>query len=163
MAQHAGTAGCIGRITKTKGENASRGFSPRGSRRVSYNSLRTGHLFCSLSMAGSLLHSCLCFLHRSALWQQREGIRRIFDTPSTSSSVPRRSFRDGTGALYTVIISKKRSLVKQKEGGAPAPPSILCILKPGYAVQRPVRLPAGPGGSGTGPGSPPPGCAALPG
>ena len=26
------------------------------------------------------------FLRRPALWQQREGIRRIFDTPSTSSS-----------------------------------------------------------------------------
>lgn len=50
------------------------------------NISRMGYLFCSLSMAGSLLHGRPVFLRRPALWQQREGIRRIFDTPSTSSS-----------------------------------------------------------------------------
>lgn len=42
---------------------------------------RMGYLFCSLSMAGSLLHGRPCFCAGLALWQQREGIRRIFDTP----------------------------------------------------------------------------------
>lgn len=67
------------------------------------------------------------FLHRPALWQQREGIRRIFDTPSTSSSA--RGKKGGTGALSTCIIPKCAPLVKKKEGRT-------AVLPPSYAPAR---------------------------
>lgn len=122
------------------------------------------------------------FLHRPALWQQREGIRRIFDTPSTSSSA--RGKKGGTGALSTCIIPKCAPLVKKKEGRtavlppsyaparrdiqgprfSPAAPKVglsgKCpagvSLMPGCAGWRPAPPPPAPDGSGSGPEWPPP-------
>ena len=43
------------------GEHKRIGFSPRGSRRGGWYRPPSGHLFCSLSIAGSLLHGHPCF------------------------------------------------------------------------------------------------------
>ena len=50
---------------------------PKNIPRMGYLFVIHGRLFVARSPV---------FLRRPALWQQREGIRRIFDTPSTSSS-----------------------------------------------------------------------------
>lgn len=70
------------------------------------------------------------FLHRPALWQQREGIRRIFDTPSTSSSA--RGKKGRYWRFVHLYYTKMRPPCKEKRGKNRCPPSILCSRPPGY-------------------------------
>lgn len=120
-----------------------------------------GELFCSLSMAGSLLHGRPCFCTGLRCGSSGRASAEFSILPPPRH--PPAGKKGGTGALSTCIIPKCAPLVKKKEERACRSfPPILCSLMPEYAESRFVPPPAGPGGSGIGPGSPLPGYAAPP-
>ena len=141
-----------------------------------------GELFCSLSMAGSLLHGRPCFCTGLRCGSSGRASAEFSILPPPRH--PPAGKKGGTGALSTCIIPKCAPLVKKKEGRtavlppsyAPArrdiqgpvfPPAVPKVglsgkcpagasLMPGCAGWRPAPPPPAPDGSGSGPEWPPP-------
>ena len=141
-----------------------------------------GELFCSLSMAGSLLHGRPCFCTGLRCGSSGRASAEFSILPPPRH--PPAGKKGGTGALSTCIIPKCAPLVKKKEGRAavlppsyaparrdiqgprfsPAAPKVglsgKCpagaSLMPGCAGWRPAPPPPAPDGSGSGPEWPPP-------
>lgn len=141
-----------------------------------------GELFCSLSMAGSLLHGRPCFCTGLRCGSSGRASAEFSILPPPRH--PPAGKKGGTGALSTCIIPKCAPLVKKKEGRtavlppsyAPAcrdiqgpvfPPAAPKVglsgkcpagasLMPGCAGWRPAPPPPAPDGSGSGPEWPPP-------
>ena len=139
-----------------------------------------GELFCSLSMASSLLHGRPCFCTGLRCGGRASAEFSILPPPRH----PPAGKKGGTGALSTCIIPKCAPLVKKKEGRtavlppsyaparrdiqgpvfSPAAPKVglsgKCpagaSLMPGCAGWRPAPPPPAPDGSGSGPEWPPP-------
>lgn len=141
-----------------------------------------GELFCSLSMAGSLLHGRPCFCTGLRCGSSGRASAEFSILPPPRH--PPAGKKGGTGALSTCIIPKCAPLVKKKEGRtavlppsyaparrdiqgprfSPAAPKVglsgKCpagaSLMPGCAGWRPAPPPPAPDGSGSGPEWPPP-------
>lgn len=141
-----------------------------------------GELFCSLSMAGSLLHGRPCFCTGLRCGSSGRASAEFSILPPPRH--PPAGKKGGTGALSTCIIPKCAPLVKKKEGRtavlppsyaparrdiqgprfSPAAPKVglsgKCPagapLMPGCAGWRPAPPPPAPDGSGSGPKWPPP-------
>ena len=141
-----------------------------------------GELFCSLSMAGSLLHGRPCFCTGLRCGSSGRASAEFSILPPPRH--PPAGKKGGTGALSTCIIPKCAPLVKKKEGRtAVLPPSYAparrdiqgprfsptapkvglsgkcpagASLMPGCAGWRPAPPPPAPDGSGSGPEWPPP-------
>ena len=139
-------------------------------------------LFCSLSMAGSLLHGRPCFCTGLRCGSSGRASAEFSILPPPRH--PPAGKKGGTGALSTCIIPKCAPLVKKKEGRtavlppsyaparrdiqgprfSPAAPKVglsgKCpagaSLMPGCAGWRPAPPPPAPDGSGSGPEWPPP-------
>ena len=139
-------------------------------------------LFCSLSMAGSLLHGRPCFCTGLRCGSSGRASAEFSILPPPRH--PPAGKKGGTGALSTCIIPKCAPLVKKKEGRtAVLPPSYAlsrrdiqgpvfppaapkvglsgkcpagASLMPGCAGWRPAPPPPVPDGSGSGPEWPPP-------
>ena len=144
-------SGCTGRITKPKGRTPavlSAGIPP--GRRTA----RGGTSVLFVIHSREFVARSPVFLHRPALWQQREGIRRIFDTPSTSSSARGRYWR----FVQTDYTTHKR---KREENNL-LPVKLFSLMRK-YAEKRRFPLPAAPDGSGSGPEWRPPAPAGPPG
>lgn len=86
---------------------------------------------------------------------QREGIRRIFDTPSTSSSPWR-----GAGALYRYILPY--NIIKGKSALDPSRKNYFIVMRRYAAEYLRLPLPAAPDESDTGQGWHPPACVVPP-
>ena len=141
-----------------------------------------GELFCSLSMAGSLLHGRPCFCTGLRCGSSGRASAEFSILPPPRH--PPAGKKGGTGALSTCSIPKCAPLVKKKEGRtavlppsyaparrdiqgpvfSPAAPKVglsgKCpagaSLMPGCAGWRPAPPPPAPDGSGSGPEWPPP-------
>lgn len=141
-----------------------------------------GELFCSLSMAGSLLHGRPCFCTGLRCGSSGRASAEFSILPPPRH--PPAGKKGGTGALSTCIIPKCAPLVKKKEGRtavlppsyaparrdiqgprfSPAAPKVglsgKCpagaSLMPGCVGWRPAPPPPAPDGSGSGPEWPPP-------
>lgn len=141
-----------------------------------------GELFCSLSMAGFLLHGRPCFCTGLRCGSSGRASAEFSILPPPRH--PPAGKKGGTGALSTCIIPKCAPLVKKKEGRtavlppsyaparrdiqgprfSPAAPKVglsgKCpagaSLMPGCAGWRPAPPPPAPDGSGSGPEWPPP-------
>lgn len=86
-----------------------------------------GELFCSLSMAGSLLHGRPCFCTGLRCGSSGRASAEFSILPPPRH--PPAGKKGGTGALFTCIIPKCAPLVKKKEGRT-------AVLPPSYAPAR---------------------------
>ena len=86
-----------------------------------------GELFCSLSMAGSLLHGRPCFCTGLRCGSSGRASAEFSILPPPRH--PPAGKKGGTGALSTCIIPKCAPLVKKKEGRT-------AVLPPSYAPAR---------------------------